>query len=275
MFAMIPEPPKIHRASIEEFERLLAALKQALSGIRDEEERRLALSVGLKHPVWQVRSAVIAEAANWIPMTEAVQAVLDQTHDSVDVVAFQAIRLCGQLRLHGAVPHLTRISGWPSKFMRPGFLRKPVGIGAAHTKWALTEIFGTTDPDVLAEREREFLEPYRELLRTAQPAPDLTGMVRIPAGKFWAGSSERDGFRFEYRDFIPMAEVDLPEFHIDVLPVTNAQYRRFVAEIELSNHATCHPDEPPGRDHWPSHMRDRRFAGDDMPVTGVDWYDAY
>jgi formylglycine-generating enzyme required for sulfatase activity len=275
MFALVPGPPSIHRASREEFQRLLGSLRQALAGIQDEEERRLALRVGLKHPVWQVRSAAIAEAANWIPMPEAVQAVLDQTHDSVDVVAFQAIRLCGELRLRGAIAHLTRISGWPSKFMRPGFLRKPVGIGAAHTKWALTEILGSTDPDVLAEREREFLEPYRELLRSAQSTPDLTGMVRIPAGKFWAGSSERDDFRFEYRDYIPMAEAELPAFHIDVLPVTNAQYREFAEHIERANHATCHPDEPPGRDHWPSHMRDPRFSGDDMPVTGIDWYDAY
>ena len=30
-----------------------------------------------------------------------------------------------------------------------------------------------------------------------------------------------------------------------------------------------------GKDHWPSQIRDPRFGADDMPVTGIDWYDAY
>jgi formylglycine-generating enzyme required for sulfatase activity len=275
MFAMVPEPPEIHHLSSEEFEQRLASLRGALANIVAPEDRCLALRNGLRHPVWQVRSLVVAAAASWMPLPEAAQAILDQTHDSVDVVAFQAIRLCGQLQLRDAIPHLVRISGWPSRFMRPGYLRKPVGIGAAQTKWALTEILGSTDPDVLADREREYLKPYQEVVTALQPPQNLAGMVRIPAGKFWSGTSESADFRFEYRDFIPIAEVDLPEYYIDVLPVTNAQYRRFVEHIEQNNHLTCHPDEPVGKDHWPSHMRDPRFSGDDMPVNGIDWYDAF
>jgi iron(II)-dependent oxidoreductase len=127
----------------------------------------------------------------------------------------------------------------------------------------------------LAEREREFLEPYSELLESTQHENDLSGMIRIPAGLFLAGTYERDDFRFEYHDFIPAQVVDLPEFFIDALPVTNVAYCTFAKAITLTNHRTCHPDEPPNKDHWPSHLRDPRFAADDMPVTGIDWYDAY
>jgi iron(II)-dependent oxidoreductase len=275
IFRKVPSPPDAYELTNAEFARRLGAVREALTALTDPEDRRAALSSGLKHRVWQVRSVTIYAAGRWIPMREAEEAILAQTHDSVDVVAFQAIRLCGELRLRAAIPHLTRISGWPSKFMLPGYLRKPVGIGASITKWALTEIFGSTDPSVLGEREREFLEPYRELVDSVRPAPDLSGMICIPAGPFVAGTYDRDDFRFEYRDFIPSHVVNLPEFYIDALPVTNAAYRAFTRAIAQTNHVTCHPDEPPGKDHWPSHLRDPRFAGDEMPVTGIDWYDAY
>src|ERR1700730_9691154 len=275
IFRNVPTPMNVYELTDTEFAKSLAEVRDALAALTDSQDRRAALNLGLKHPIWQVRLAAIETAARWVPMREAEEAILALTHDSVDVVAFQAIRMCGEFRLRAAIPHLTRISGWPSKFTLPNYLRKPVGIGASITKWALTEIFGSTDPSVLAEREREFLRPYRELLDSVRPDPDLSSMICIPAAPFVAGTYERNDFRFEYRDFIPSHIVDLPEFYIDAFPVTNAAYRVFARAIAATDHHTCHTDEPPGKDHWPSHLRDQRFAGDSMPVVAIDWYDAY
>ena len=274
IFAIMPHPPAVHGLSNEEFRAALDRLAQALTSLERAEDREAACSLGLTHPVWQVRAATITAAALWLPQEAAVQAILQGTHDSVDVVAFLSIRLSGEHRLRPAIGHMVRISGWPSMFMRPGYLRKPVGIGASKTMKALVDIFGTQDPEELARLEDDYLAPYRELLEPGQ-RPDTDQMVYIPAGPCIIGTQERHDFRFEFRDFIPTKTVDVPAFHIDRTPVTNAQYLAFARAIDEHGHDTCHPDEPPGRDHWPSHLRDPRFGGDNMPVTAIDWYDAY
>jgi iron(II)-dependent oxidoreductase len=100
-------------------------------------------------------------------------------------------------------------------------------------------------------------------------------MAYVPAGKFLMGTKNVDDFRFYYKDFIPMHEVELAGYHIDKHPVTNEQYKNFLQFINQNGHVCCHPDEDPNRDHTAAHIRDPRFNQDDMPVTGIDWYDAY
>jgi iron(II)-dependent oxidoreductase len=274
IISLVPRPPEVHALSSEEFRTQLDRMAQALTGLERAEEREAACKLGLAHPVWQVRALTLEAAAQWLPLEAAVEAILHGTHDSVDVVAFLAIRLSGEHRIRPAVGHLVRISGWPSLFMRPGYLRKPVGIGASKTMKALVEIFGTQDPDELARLEDEYLAPYRRILDDGKRA-DLSRMVHVPGGPCVIGTQERTDFRFEFRDFIPTKTVDVPEFYIDRTPVTNAEYLEFARAIEQEGHGTCHPDEPAGKDHWPSHARDPRFGGDNMPVVGIDWYDAY
>jgi iron(II)-dependent oxidoreductase len=274
IFATVPHPPEVHSLSSEEFRTQLDRVARALTSLERADEREAACRMGLAHPVWQVRALTIEAAAGWLPLEAAEQAILHGTHDSVDVIAFLSIRLSGERRLRSAIGHLVKISGWPSMFMRPGYLRKPVGIGASKTMKALVDIFGSQDPAELARLEEEYLAPYRELLEPSR-RPDLGQMIRVPGGPCIIGTQERTDFRFEFRDFIPTKTVDVPEFYIDRTPVTNAEYLEFARAIEAEEHATCHPDEPPGRDHWPSHLRDPRFGGDDMPVTAIDWYDAY
>jgi len=89
-------------------------------------------------------------------------------------------------------------------------------------------------------------------------------------------------------------EVALGSFAIDRHEVTNARYRRFLAWMKAENdHRFCHPDEPSHKDHTPRYWKDfnpllnndayaatapfgtESFQGDDAPVVGVDWFDAY
>jgi formylglycine-generating enzyme required for sulfatase activity len=108
----------------------------------------------------------------------------------------------------------------------------------------------------------------------AGPAPGATatteGMVLIPAGTMTMGENAPLG------DDAPEHEVYVDAFHMDSHEVTNRQYRRFLDDVSRSNdHSRCYPGEPRNKDHTPAYWTDARYNGDDLPVVGVDWFDAY
>ncbi len=81
------------------------------------------------------------------------------------------------------------------------------------------------------------------------------------------------------KDERPRRVVYLDSYYIDRYEVTNAEYRLFVNWIKKGkDHTRCHPDEPADKDHVPATWKSkayRQFTGDNQPVTGVDWFDAY
>jgi formylglycine-generating enzyme required for sulfatase activity len=100
---------------------------------------------------------------------------------------------------------------------------------------------------------------------------DGASMVLVPAGPFiYGASNERllhllespelvNKVRIEFKE-IDEQEVTLDDFYIDVSPVTNAQYMRFLQESRYKKH--------------PSYSTDTRFELPDHPVVRVDWDDA-
>ncbi len=130
---------------------------------------------------------------------------------------------------------------------------------------------------------------------TADAHPDLPanrlvpGRVKPAEVKFaralegWALADER-----------PQRPVKLKAYAIDRHEVTNAQYRRFLADVQAQGDtAWAHPAQPKGKNHTPRYwqdfnprLRDAEFAAlvhfnpmtftqDDAPVVGVDWFDAW
>lgn len=93
----------------------------------------------------------------------------------------------------------------------------------------------------------------RQGFEEAESERDGTVLIHIPAGSFVMGGQV-------HRDESPRHEVALPPFSIAKTPVTNAQYRRFVA-------ATGHA----GVADWARCARD---WGDACPVVNVSWHDA-
>lgn len=69
--------------------------------------------------------------------------------------------------------------------------------------------------------------------------------------------------------------VEMSGFLLDKTEVTNAAYRHFLEAVRRDGHLWCHPDEPINKDHTPAYWEDARFIDEDMPVVGVDWFDAY
>jgi len=94
----------------------------------------------------------------------------------------------------------------------------------------------------------------RKLQIVLEAEQGLGDMVYIPAGKFIMGSVAG------YADEQPEHEVYLDAYYIDKYEVTNAQYRRFCR-------ATGHRRTP-----YPA---SRNLGGDNQPVVGVSWYDAW
>ena len=107
-------------------------------------------------------------------------------------------------------------------------------------------------------------------LRAVSGHGKIDNMVLISAGPFKMGTQGRFG-----RDSA-QHEVDLDAFYIDKYEVTNRQYRLFLQDIANSgDHGSCYPLEAQNKTHRPKYWEDSRYNGDDFPVVGVDWFDAY
>ncbi|MGD6755264.1 formylglycine-generating enzyme family protein [Streptomyces sp. BH105] len=236
----------------------------------------LLVSVSTAHPEWPVRAgAVRLLAERYAGDPDADAAVAAATHDTVDWVAFTALKVITEHRIAAAVPDLIRISGWPSNFTRPEWSRKPVGCGAALTKRALVAVFGSRDPAELRRLEDEYFSDMRARIDAARKRPRRTAdVVLVPGGPAIIGADARpDAFRMA-QDDSTLRAVDVPGFLIDRTTVTNARYREFLEEVGDSGEFD-HPDQPDERSHRPSHGHDPRFNAPDHPVVGLDWYDAY
>jgi iron(II)-dependent oxidoreductase len=235
------------------------------------------ISASAEHPEWPVRAAAVrllGEHCDRDP--RAAEAIAAASHDVVDWVAFTAIQVVGERGIGSAAVDLIRISGWPSRFTRPKYARKPVGCGAAFTKRALLAVFGSADPDRLRGLEDEYFA-RRHSARGAirQRRRDHDDVVLVPGGPSIAGASatEIGPFQMDVTDNA-LHVVELPDFLIDRTTVTNERYGRFLRDAAGTTEFD-HPDQEPGRDHVPVHRHDRRFNAPSQPVVGIDWYDAY
>ncbi len=106
--------------------------------------------------------------------------------------------------------------------------------------------------------------------------PSLPDMVKIPAGPFLMGSSDADTLAYNAEK--PQHRLELPTYWIGKTPVTNAQFRPFVAGDGYTN-----------QDYWtdvgwewreeegitaPCRWDDAEWNGADQPVVCVSWFEA-
>lgn len=88
------------------------------------------------------------------------------------------------------------------------------------------------------------------------------GMVYIPAGEYLVRQNRE--------------RVKVAAFCIDRWEVTNGEYGMFLEEVERNGDEPYrHPNQPPNKDHTPAQWGDPIFNAPDLPVVGVDWFDAY
>ena len=101
-------------------------------------------------------------------------------------------------------------------------------------------------------------------------------MVLVPAGPFLMGLPDNDLLAEDHEK--PQRSVELPAFWIDVHPVTNARYARFVEAGGYSREEWWAPDGWAWRRESgveaPAMWGQSGWDGGDQPAAGVSWYEA-
>jgi formylglycine-generating enzyme required for sulfatase activity len=121
------------------------------------------------------------------------------------------------------------------------------------------EVFPATEASKLPDH-------LRRPLHSKKPPPH--GMVPVPGGEFVYQHGERRW---------------LPEFFMDKFEVTNDEYANFLDALRRNGDKLFrHPLQPEGKDHtpryWPNgagSQADLLFYASNLPVVGVDWFDAW
>lgn len=130
--------------------------------------------------------------------------------------------------------------------------------------------------DFIVELQKNFMRKYIETGHGRGELPlsyrTPRDMLLIPGGYFLMG---REGAVFGDHDF-PLRLVYVESFLIDWFEVRNREYNEFVAHVKKTGDSTHeHPTAPALKDHASQGSRNPALAGDDQPVVGVDWLDAY
>lgn len=131
------------------------------------------------------------------------------------------------------------------------------------------------DYDYIVRMDSWILEAYRVAGGNKKNRPprgiDET-MVYIPGGYFLMGEKGAD----PSANTFPMHLVYVSPFLISKYEVSNLEYSQFVDKIEKSPDSEIeHPLAPPLKKHDAAGWDHPGLSGDNQPVVGVDWFDAY
>jgi formylglycine-generating enzyme required for sulfatase activity len=126
-------------------------------------------------------------------------------------------------------------------------------------------------------------QAYRKRVSRLEAAYDVKeGMILVPSGHFVMGSTFADIQDAEVRSYL--TEVGATEhcycflvaYAISRNMVSNGEYRQFLESVGGDARSYAHPDQPFEKtDHTPLNWKKVTSRFDALPVTGVDWYDAY
>lgn len=142
------------------------------------------------------------------------------------------------------------------------------------SKEGLHESFAAMDFDYIVRMQNGIMEAYRKTGAGEDKGPSKvdSGMVYVPGGYFLMGRADAKPGDSDF----PMHIVFVSPFLIDKFEVTNKDYKKFVDTVKSTGLATMeHPDAPPMKKHDAQGWGAPGLSGDDQPVVGIDWFDAY
>lgn len=150
------------------------------------------------------------------------------------------------------------------------------GVGAQPSRVKLSPVEAGSFADMAMSdffrMQQRFMDAYGKEPAAATPVVNKEqGFVEIPSGYFILGSTNSSaGAAY------PAMLNHVAAFRIDLLDVSNAEYRQFVDYTETTLDQTIqHPDAPPLKDHRPPSWSSATPVDDNESVTGIDWFDAY
>jgi formylglycine-generating enzyme required for sulfatase activity len=122
---------------------------------------------------------------------------------------------------------------------------------------------------IIKGRGKDAIEFISRIRAIRRKTVRLVSMVPVPPGRFLMGSAKRE-------DESPRRELSVAGFYLDKYEVTNAEYSNFLHYIAVTgDHRMCHPNEPSGKNHVPLYWNDSTLNQPNLPVVGIDWFDAY
>ena len=139
----------------------------------------------------------------------------------------------------------------------------------------LQQVLEGMDFNYITRLEEQIAEAWRASV-TNQPVvtpPGLaTNEVYVPGGYFLMGGKTAT----IADDTFPFRLVYVSPFVLSKYEVSNAEYRKFVDHVRATGDSSMeHPGAPPLKDHAPEGWKFPDLNGDNQPVVGVDWFDAY
>ena len=206
-----------------------------------------------------------------------------KTYDQVITLRREAVRSLPRM-MNERIPDLLANQQFDeaaaeiSAFIR-FWMHRIVGVAGPQTRRADSQearALNQMDTAYLVRIQHKVMEAYEASGRGNQPPPaDLMisdDHVFIPGGYFLMGN-EQAGV---WEDTFPVHLVYVDAFLMDRYEVSNAQYREFLEYVKRTGDNTIeHPNAPPLKDHTPVGWQFPELSGDDQPVVGVDWFDAY
>jgi formylglycine-generating enzyme len=102
--------------------------------------------------------------------------------------------------------------------------------------------------------------------------PQPPGMVAVAGATFLMGTDDGE------KDEGPRHTVSVQGFWLDRTEVTNAQYGLFLNALKSKNNNDAqwrHSSQSADKNHVPAYWTNKEYNKPDLPVVGVDWYDAY
>jgi formylglycine-generating enzyme required for sulfatase activity len=174
--------------------------------------------------------------------TKLVRAIAEKKKEPAPyhnlVLASECIRDAGSNRLDAKIEEYVKQQ-----------LRKSLDIPQREMNIFERKILGKQKPDWMERRAQAIETLVRAGAGYWYPPYGEPEWITIPAGKFWMGEAKE------------IHSVELPEFQIARVPITNAQYALFVQDAKYQAPAGWEDNRPPkGKE---SH-----------PVVKVTWYDA-
>jgi formylglycine-generating enzyme required for sulfatase activity len=233
-------------------------LGRELSGLEEEENLGFEAAFAVKNPEELLRlgSAYLGKYTGAEREGEVLKAVRNAKAE------LEALEACGTEE--GCREYLDRHP--------EGFYARAVTDRYSRFGWRNDEARGISQPRVLPPGLAKGGEP-------GEYASDRDGavMVFVPGGIFPLGTDDY----YADREQRPRIYVYTGSFFIDKYEVTNEKFGRFLEWSRTADDplAFSHPLErevhPDGKDRTPDCWDDPRFNRPDLPVVGIDWFDAW
>ena len=145
-----------------------------------------------------------------------------------------------------------------------------VGPGGAASAWK------NMNTDFIVTLQKDFMRAYiRSKGRNRKLPSDYLmpkDMVFIPGGYFIMGRADAASTDNDF----PIHLVYVDPFLIERYEVSNREYDKFVEYVKRTGDSSMeHKLSPPLKDHVSESSKVPALAGGDLPVIGVDWFDAF